>query len=79
MLLPPYSCGAGAAPWATICPRVATEPSSLGTPASSSLWLTRLGAVSPCWRHTWGSDSPLSSQVAAMVVSMYLYCYLDKK
>lgn len=45
--------GAGAAPWPTMCPRVATEPSSIGTPNSSSLSVLGMDATgcdpSPCW------------------------------
>lgn len=58
--------GAGAAPWTTICPRVATEPSSLGTPGSSSLCALGKDATGcdpkPCWSGTpKGADSPLAA------------------
>lgn len=51
--------GPGAAPWTTIYPRVATEPSSLGTPSSSSLRELGMDAMgcdpNLCWGGTlWG-------------------------
>lgn len=58
--------GAGAAPWTTICPRVATEPSSLGTRSSSSLRVLGMHATgcdpNPCWGGTLrGPDLPLAT------------------
>lgn len=74
--------GAGAAPTGHHLPWGGYEPSSLGTPSSSSLRVPGGGrhlAASVPGGDARGSDSLLFPQIAAMAVSMYLYCRLDQK
>lgn len=74
--------GAGAAPTGHHLPQGGYEPSSPGTPSSSSLRVPGGGchwAASVLGGHTRGSDSLFAPQIAAMAVSMYLYCRLDQK